>query len=398
MNDKILALEDIHILDLSRVLAGPYATMVLADLGAEVIKVELPEIGDDSRSFGPFLEGESAYFMSLNRNKRSMTLNIKKEAGKKIILELVQKVDVLVENFRPGVMEKIGLDYDVLKLVNPRLIYATVSGFGQSGPYSSRPAYDAIVQAMGGIMSVTGQEGGEPTRIGTSIGDITAGLFTAIGILTALHKRHENGIGQMVDVSMLDCQAAILENAIARYVVSGEIPAPIGNRHPSIVPFESFDTMDGQIMIAAGNDNLWIKFCQAIDLVDLVIDERFKTNPLRNLHYIELRPLIAERIVQKPTAFWQSILDTSGVPNSPINSVADLLENPQIAAREMIVEVQHHKAGKMRMAGVPIKLSHTPGSIRNPAPLLGEHTEEVLRELLGYSQQSIDDLKSQGVI
>jgi CoA:oxalate CoA-transferase len=258
------ALEGLHVLDLTRVLAGPYATMILADLGADVIKLEMPISGDDARAFPPHINGESAYFMSLNRNKRSMTLNLKTTKGKELFKDMIRRVDVIVENFRPGTMERLGLGYDVLCEENSRLIYAAASGFGHTGPYSRRPAYDTIVQAMGGIMSITGQVGGTPTRVGSSIGDITAGMFTTIGILTALAHREKTGLGQKVDVSMLDSQVAILENAIARYTAAGEIPTPIGNRHPSITPFEPFDTKDGQLMVAVGNNVLWSTFCSAI--------------------------------------------------------------------------------------------------------------------------------------
>lgn len=388
-----LALEGIKVLDLTRVLAGPYATMILADLGAEVIKVERPKTGDDSRQFGPYVDDESAYFMSINRNKKSMTLNLKEEAGKEILLELIKKVDVIVENFRPGTMEKLGLGYDVLRKVNSKIIYAAASGFGHTGPYSRRPAYDAVVQAMGGIMSITGQNGGKPTRVGSSVGDITAGLFCAIGILTALINRNSIGIGQKVDVAMLDCQVAVLENAIARYVVSGIVPKPSGNRHSSIVPFEPFNTKDGEIMVAAGNDVLWAKLCKALGREELANDKRFSTNPLRNQNYDELRPLIAKCFMGKTTKTWQDILDSTGVPNGPINTVDKVLEDPQVLAREMIVEVDHSKAGKVKMPGIPIKLSETPGAIKTAAPILGQHTEDILKEILSMDNEEIEELK-----
>lgn len=384
-------------MDLTRVLVGPYATMILADLGADVVKIEVPGSGDDSRAFPPHVGGESAYFMSLNRNKRSLTLNLKQAASKQLFLALAQQADVLVENFRPGTMARLGLDYDMLKAVNPRLVYAAASGFGHSGPYSPRPAYDAVVQAMGGIMSITGQADGRPTRVGTSIGDIAAGLFAAIGILTAVMHRDKTGEGQMVDVAMLDCQVAILENAIARYAVTGETPRPIGNRHPSIVPFEPFDTADGQLMIAAGNDGLWGKLCAALGLNGLRDDPRFATNPLRITHYEELRPLLAEVVVTKETAVWQTILDAAGVPNGPINAVDAVIADPQVRAREMILEVDHPTAGKTLLPGVPIKLSATPGAVRRPSPLLGEHTAEILAEWLGYDAAQIAALQQAGV-
>jgi CoA:oxalate CoA-transferase len=392
------ALDNIKVLDLTRVLAGPYATMILADLGAEVVKIEMPKTGDDSRHFGPYVNDESAYFMSLNRNKRSMTLNLKSEKGKEIFLEMIKKVDVVVENFRPGTMEKLGLGYDYLSTINPKLIYAASSGFGHSGPYSKRAAYDAVVQAMGGIMSITGQKDGKPTRVGTSIGDIAAGMFTATGILAALVNRDTTGKGQKVDVAMLDCQVAMLENAIARYVVTGEAPKPGGNRHPSIVPFETFETEDGEIMVAAGNNSLWAKLCEAIEKPELTNDERFNENPLRNENYEELRPLLAEAFVKNTTKEWQDILDKAGVPNGPINTVDKVLEDPQVLAREMIVEIEHPVAGKLKVPGVPIKLSDTPGSVRTPAPTLGQHTEEILKEFLEYDKEAVRKLTEEGVL
>lgn len=390
-------LENIKVLDLTRVLAGPYATMILGDLGADIIKIEMPVKGDDARHFGPYMDSESAYFMSLNRNKRSMTLNLKAETGKELLKEMVKEVDVLVENFRPGTMEKLGLGYDVLKELNPKLIYAASSGYGHTGPYSKRPAYDAVVQAMGGLMSITGEEGGKATRVGTSVGDITAGLFTAIGILAAVNSRNESGKGQKVDVAMLDCQVAILENAIARYVVTGDVPKPGGNKHPSIVPFEPFVTLDGEIMIAAGNDALWVNFCKAIGNEALSKDERFATNPLRNDNYHELKPILVDILKEKTTEEWQEILDNSGIPNGPINTVDKVLEDPQVLARDMILEIDHPVRGKLKVPGIPIKLSETPGEIRMTAPLLGQHTDEILKELLNYDDEKINKLKDEKI-
>ncbi len=363
------ALSNIKVLDLTRVLAGPYATMLLADLGAEIIKIEQPGKGDDARAYGPYKNGESAYFMSLNRNKQSLTLNLKTPEGKEILKELVKQVDVLVENFRPGTMERLGLGYDVLKEINPRLIYAASTGFGQTGPYSQRPAYDAVVQAMGGIMSITGQEGGMPTRVGTSIGDITAGLFSAIGILAALHERETSGLGQLVDVAMLDCQVAILENAISRYEFTGEVPTPIGNRHPSIVPFETFETKTSPIMVAAGNDRLWSTLCELLGL-DIACEPCFATNPMRYENYESLKPILAEKFMNKTAEEWQDIFVEAGVPSGPINTVDKVVTNEQVVARDMIVEVDHPVAGETRIPGIPIKLSRTPGEIQQPAILL----------------------------
>ena len=391
------ALSDIKVLDLTRVLAGPYATMVLADLGAEIIKIEQPEKGDDSRAYGPYKNGESAYFMSLNRNKESITLNLKTPEGKEILKELVKKVDVLVENFRPGTMEKLGLGYEVLKEINPRLIYASSTGYGQTGPYSQRPAYDAVVQAMGGIMSITGQADGVPTRVGTSIGDIAAGLFCAIGILAALQERARSGLGQMVDVAMLDCQVAILENAISRYEFTGEIPRPIGNRHPSIVPFETFNTLSDPIMVAAGNDRLWATLCELMEL-DIACDPRYATNPQRNEHYAELRPILAEKFMTKTAEEWQPMFDKAGIPSGPINTVDKVVKNEQVVAREMILEVEHPVAGTTRVPGIPIKLSRTPGEIRMAAPVLGADTEKLLNQYLGLSSVQVAELREKQVI
>jgi len=392
------ALSNIRILDLTRVLAGPYASMILGDMGADIIKIERPDTGDDSRSFGPYVNGESAYFMSINRNKRSMTLNLKTDEGKKLLLDMIEKVDVVMENFRPGTMEKLGLGYETLKEINPRLIYAAMSGFGHTGPYSQRPAYDGVVQAMGGIMSITGEEGGKPTRVGPSIGDLAAGMFGAIGILGALTSRNETGTGQKVDVAMLDCQVALLENAVARYVISGETPKPAGNRHSSIVPFEPFETEDGEIMIAAGNDALWQKLCIAMDKENILEDERFSTNPLRNDHYETLRPLIADVIKTRKTSQWQDTLDQAGVPNGPINTIDKVMEDPQVMARNMILEVDHPIAGTVKVPGSPIKMSDNKDEIRMPSPVLGQHTEEILKEVLNLTDTEINVLKDTKVL
>ncbi|VBB09640.1 Hypothetical protein LUCI_4938 [Lucifera butyrica] len=392
------AFDKLVVLDLTRVLAGPYASMMLADFGADVIKIESPATGDDSRSFGPFVGKESAYFMSLNRGKRSMTLNLKSPEAQELFKKMVKKADIVVENYRPGTMEKFGLGYDVLREINPRLIYAACSGFGHSGPYMSKPAYDVIVQGMGGIMSITGQEGGEPTRTGASVGDITAGLFTVIGILTALYSRSATGKGQKVDVAMLDCQVAILENAIARYLVSGTVPGPIGNRHPSITPFEAFRAKDGYIIIAVGNDRLWEKFCQLVNRTELIHDERFATNASRTKNQKQLKTILDGIFPAQTVDAWIEILDGAGIPCGPINTVDRVLTNPQIQARDMIVEVVHPVAGSLKMPGLPIKLSETPGAVETPAPLLGQHTEKILQDFMGLSKEQIADLRAQKAI
>lgn len=392
------SLENVVVLDLTRVLAGPYASMMFADFGANVIKIETPKGGDDSRAFGPFVGEESAYFMSLNRGKRSMTLNLKEDKAKEIFKEMVKKADVVLENYRPGTMEKLGLGYDVLKEINPKIIYTACSGFGHTGPYSTKPAYDVIVQGMGGIMSITGQEDGEPTRVGASVGDVTAGLFAVIGTLTALYAREVTGIGQKVDVAMLDCQVAILENAIARYVTSGVSPQPIGNRHSSITPFEAFKAKDGYIIIAVGNDRLWSDFCNLINRPDMIQDERFVTNPKRTENQKALKNVLDTVFPEKTVDEWIEALDMAGIPCGPINTIERVMENVQVKARNMIVETDHPTAGKVKMAGVPIKLSAMPGSVEGPAPLLGQHTEEILAEILGLSGEEVVQLKAQNVL
>jgi len=391
-------LEGIRVLDLTRVLAGPFCTMILADMGAEVIKIERPSTGDDSRHFGPYVNGESAYFMSINRNKKSITINLKSEKGKNIFREMVKEADIVIENFRPGTMERLGIGYDELKKINNKIIYAASSGFGHTGPYSDRPAYDAIVQAMGGLMSITGQKDGTPTRVGSSIGDIIAGLYTTIGILAALRYRNEKNVGQKVDISMLDGQVSILENAIARYFATGNSPKPAGNRHNSIIPFETFETSDGELMVAAGNDNLWQKLCIALGMPELAKDKRFVTNPLRAKNYAELRPLLAKEFKKKSTDEWHEVLLDYGVPNGPINNIENVVNDPQVKAREMIVEVDHPKAGKVKMAGIPIKMSESQGQIKASSPALGEHTEEILIKFLKLSKKEVIQLREEGVL
>lgn len=390
--------ENLKVLDLTRVLAGPYATMVLADFGADVMKIETPVVGDDSRAFGPFIGKESAYFMSLNRGKRSMTLNLKLPQAQELFKAMVKKADIVVENYRPGTMENFGLGYETLQQINPRIIYAACSGFGHSGPYMKKPAYDVIVQGMGGIMSLTGQEDGVPTRAGASIGDITAGLFTVIGILTAVHARETTGQGQKVDVAMLDCQVAILENAISRYLVSGVVPGPIGNRHPSVTPFESLLTKDGYVIIAVGNDKLWEKFAKLIGRPELAMDERFITNADRTKNQKPLKAILDNIFPGRTAGEWMEALEAEGIPCGPINTIDRVLADPQIQAREMVVELEHPVAGRIKVPGIPIKLSDTPCKIEQSAPLLGQHTEKILQEFLGLTSEQMDELRTQKII
>jgi len=391
-------LEGVRVLDLTRVLAGPFCTMLLSDLGAEVIKVERPVFGDDSRAFTPFVGGESAYFMSINRGKKSVTVNLKHPKGKELVLRLAKLCDVLVENFRPGVMEELGLGYSALREVNPRLIYASISGFGQTGPYREKPAYDLIIQGISGMMSITGPDPDHPTKVGSSIADIFAGVFGAIGILAALRAREVTGRGQWVDVAMLDSMLAVLENALARYFATGVPPRPMGNRHPSIAPFSSVRASDGYVNVACGNDELWRRFCKALGMEYLLEDPRFATNSERVEHMGELERAIEERTSSMRVEEIIAKLEALEVPCGPINDVSQVVEDAQVLAREMIVEVLHPKVGKVKVPGVPIKLSDTPGEVRAPAPLLGEHTEEVLSSLLGLSREEISALREEGAI
>lgn len=388
----------IKVLDLTRVLAGPFTTMILGDLGADVIKIEQPEIGDEARHFGPFKNGFSLYFMSINRGKKSVTLNLKSDQGKSLFRQLVQQSDILVENFRPGTMKKHGLDYETLSTEHPSLIYAACSGFGQTGPFSQKGAYDMIIQGMGGIISITGEPDGPPVRVGTSISDITAALFTTIGILSALHHRSLTGKGQFVDVSMLDSLVAVLENAIVRYFTTDEIPHPLGSRHPVITPFEAFESADGYVIIAIGNDGLWTKFCEHTDRKNLISDPRFCTNAKRTEYHSELFPILSEIMRQKTTDAWIKDLEEIGVPCGPINSIDKVVNHAQIQAREMITEVMHNMTGTVEIPGIPIKLSDTPGSVDTPAPNLGEHTTEVLTSVLNMTENEVAQLKRDNVI
>ena len=374
-------LKDLLVVDLTRVLVGPYCTMILSDLGARVIKIEAPEIGDDSRKFGPFVKDYSAYFMSLNRGKESIALNLKNEDDKKIFEKILAKADILVENFKPGTLEKWGFGWKQVSKKYPKLIYASASGFGQTGPLKELPAYDMVVQGMGGLMSVTGQPNSEPTRVGTSIGDITAGLFTAIGINAALYDRQKTGKGMYIDVSMLDCQIAILENAIARYLSKNEIPKPMGSRHPSIAPFEAFKTKDSYIIIAAGNDKLFENLCNALDLKDLIMDEKYKSNSSRSENMNELKKILEQKLINKTTNEWVKNLESLKIPCGPIFNIKEAVENPQVEARNMIVKAYHKVIGDFKLAGNPIKMStYEDEKTRGDIPDLDEHREKIIKE------------------
>ena len=374
-------LKSLLVLDLTRVLVGPYCTMMLSDLGARVIKVEAPEVGDDSRNFGPFIEDYSAYFMSLNRGKESIALNLKNSDDKKIFDKILAKADILVENFKPGTLEKWGYGWKDVCKKYPKLIYASASGFGQTGPLKELPAYDMVVQGMGGLMSVTGQPNSEPTRVGTSIGDITAGLFTTIGINAALYDREKTGKGTFIDVSMLDCQIAILENAIARYLSKNEIPKPMGSRHPSIAPFEAFKTKDSHIIIAAGNDKLFEKLCNVLEISEIFNDEKFNTNSSRSKNIGELKVIIENKLSSKITTDWVSQMEKERIPCGPIYNIKEAVENPQVQSRNMIVKAYHKVIGDFKLAGNPIKMSSYKDEVtRGDIPDLDEHREKILKE------------------
>jgi len=398
------ALEGIRVVDLSHVLAAPTTSMYLADLGAEVIHIE-KEDGDDSREFGPFVGGHdknrSGYFISLNRNKKSLVLNLKSERGKSILRELIRVSDVVLENFRPDTMQKLGFGWEDIQKINPRAIYCSICGFGHDTlpQYGSRPAYDMVAQAYSGLMSITGPEGGPPCRVGSSVGDIIAGMQGAIGILAALRYRERSGRGQYVDIAMVDGLFSVLENAVARYVNTGETPGPLGGAHPSIAPFQGFQGKDGQWVIAAiGNDKLWAEYCKVLGREDLIEHPKFKTNPLRCENRKEMVTILAQEMAKKTAREWCDIFERQRIPYSPINNLQQICEDAHIAHRRMLVEIDQPVVGKMQVSASPLKLSETPGEVYAPAPMLGEHTDEVLREVLGYSPDVISQLKIEGVI
>ncbi len=399
-------LHDILVIDLTRALAGPFCTMMLGDLGADVVKIERPGRGDDSRGWGPpFVgepygpyPGESAYFIAANRNKRSVTVNLKDERGQEIVRRLAARADVLVENFRTGVLERMGLGYDDLRALNPRLVYCSVSGYGRSGPYAQRPGYDFVIQAEGGLMSITGPEEGPPSRVGVPIVDITAGMFAATGILAALHGREQTGEGQLVDVSLLDTQVALLANVASNYLIGGQPPRRLGNAHPNIAPYEAFRARDRWFALAAANEHQWAVLCELIGRPDLRDDPRFATNGDRVSNRPALLAALNETFAQRDAADWLADLERAGLPCGPINTVPDALAHPQAKARGLVLEAEHPTAGPVRFAGFPYKLSSTPAEVRLPPPLLGQHTDEVLRDLLGYSAAEVAALRREEVL
>lgn len=391
-------LEDIKVLDLTIALSGPYCSMMLADFGAEVIKIEKPKVGDDTRAWGPpFIKGESAYFLSVNRGKKSLTLNLKSEMGREIFKRLARDADVVLENFRPGTVNKLGVDFKTLKKINPKIIYCSISGFGQDGPYRERPGYDQILQGLGGLMSITGEEKRPPVKVGVAITDIAAGMFGAYAILLALFYRERFGEGQYIDCSMLDVQVSWLTYQAFRYFATGMVPEKVGSGHPLIVPYQAFEAKDKYINIACGNDLLFEKFCKVIERSELSKDERFKTNPQRIIHRRELIEILSEIIEKENGDFWLERLSKAGIPCGLIYDMADIFSDPQVLSRGMLLEVQHEKCGKLKQIGVPVKLSKTPGSVELSPPMLGEHTEEILKGL-GYSEEEIENFKKEGVV
>jgi crotonobetainyl-CoA:carnitine CoA-transferase CaiB-like acyl-CoA transferase len=403
-------LSHIRVLDLSRVLAGPWAGQNLADLGAEVVKVERPSVGDDSRAFGPpWIKDasgaetrDSAYFTSANRGKLSVTLNLSKPEGQAIVRELAKVSDVLIENYKFGDLARYGLGYEDLKKINPRLIYCSVTGFGQTGPYREHPGYDFMIQGMGGMMSVTGEPdgapGGGPQRAGVPVADIITGMYASIAICAAIAHRAETGIGQHLDLALLDSQIALLAYQNTNYFATGTPPKRIGNLHPNIVPYQPFKTADGNVILACGNDNLYRKFCEAAGCAHLAEDPRFASNGKRVEHRIELTRLLSEVFAKRSTRDWVQVLEAAGVPNGPINDIAQVFEEPQVKARGIRVELDHPVAGKLPTVASPMRFSATPVEYRGAPPVLGQHTGQVLKDLLGKSEVEIASLRAAGIL
>ena len=393
------ALEGIRVLDLTRALAGPFCTLMLGDNGADVIKVEIPGTGDDTRKWGPpFIGEESAYYLSINRNKRSLTLNLQDAQAQEVFMKLAKDIDVVVENFTPGVMGRFGLDYDAVKAVSPKVVYCSISGFGQDGPYRNRPAYDQIMQGVGGLMSITGEPDGEPQKIGIAVTDIGAGMWSAFAIMAALHHREKSGEGQYIDISMLDAQVAWLTYQAAFFFANGEAPKRMGAAHPTLVPYQAFMCNDGKyINVAVGSERIWGRFCQGMGREDLKDHPDYATNSVRVNHRGAMVSMLQEIFLTRPVAEWVEDLQAANVPCGPINDLADVFADPQVLARNMYLEMPHPTLGSIKQTGLPIKFSLTPGGLDRHPPLLGEHNQEILQSL-GYSDADVQSLKDQSVI
>ena len=392
-------LDGIHVLDLTRVLAGPYCTMFLGDLGAEVVKIEQPGVGDDTRGWGPpFVGGESAYFLCVNRNKKSLTVDLKSVEGISLVRRLAERADVLIENFRPGAMDQFGLGYDHLHEANPKLIYSSLSGFGANGPMADVPGYDLIVQAWGGLMSITGTAESGPIKVGVAIIDLVAGLMLGQSIAAALYAREKTGVGQKIDTSLLEAEVAVLINTGSNYLMDGKVPGRWGNAHPTIVPYQSFQTADSYLVIGVASEGIWKRFCTAIGKDDLAVDVRFEKNADRVKNREALIDLLTKMFRSRDNETWLKVLNQAEVPCAPIQTIDQVFSAPQVLHRKMLVEIAHPTAGSVKMAGIPVKLSATPASVRLPPPLLGEHCEQVLSSWLGMSADAIDQLKQKGVI
>jgi len=392
-------LDGLTVVDLTRVLSGPYCTMVLGDMGARVIKVEQPGRGDDTRAWGPpFVGGESAYFLSINRNKESLTLDLKQPGARRVLESLLDRADVIVENFRPGTMDRLGFGYDAVAKRRPRIVYCSISGFGHTGPRREEPGYDAVIQAEAGLMSITGAADGPPFRLGVAIADIVSGMFAAQGVAFALLARERTGRGQHVDVGMLDATAALLTYQAGIYFATGNTPGRMGNRHPTIVPYETFPAADGEFVVAVGNDEQWRRFCGVLAAPALEDDERFASNRGRVSNYDTLRPLLVETLRARTRAEWVKELKAAGVPCGSVREVAEVLQDEHLSAREMVQVVEHAAAGAVSVLGVPIKLSDTPGAVRTAPPVLGQHTDDILRQDLRLSDAEIEALKRSGAV
>lgn len=392
-------LSGVRVLDLTRVVAGPYCSMFLGDLGAEVVKVEQPGAGDDTRGWGPpFAGGESAYYLCINRNKQSLTLDLKSKRAVELLRDLVKAADVIIENFRPGTMERLGLGEKELRELNPRLIYASLTGFGADGPMSDWPGYDLIVQAWGGLMSITGAPDGEPVKVGVAIIDLVAGLMLGKAVAAALFAREKIGVGQRIDTSLLEAEVASLINVGSNYLVGGKVPTRWGNAHPNIVPYQNFQTADGYLVIGVASEVIWKRFCEAVGERELINDPRFADNSKRVENRSELIAILSQTFLQRRNDAWFKLLTDAEVPCAPVQTIDQVFQAPQVLQRDMLIEVEHPTAGKVRMAGIPVKFSVTPASVRMPPPLLGEHNDAILRTWLGMSAASIDELKKEKVI